>query len=573
MVITDLVFDPTPGVSRLLAAVWPGSYTAANQSTWKNFSGGTILLNDVDTMDSAWTIVLKGDNGPFRLAAGRTSGKSPTTVYFAKGRQAIWHCVGIPLNPWKKYATSVPLIAAHMVPWFSTVACKPTDPSVIFAGNETLHGSNNGSYVKPAFTKMKGLHVDMHQVVFDPTCNDIYVATDGGVYLSTDSGKTWNLRSNGLEGSQMYSLSVSQGPTPVLVATFQDEPSRTCSKPVSKMWPHLNTEEGGPIEISNDASFMYLAPMWATDNFQRFKADGSGALAFDKWLAYPTQMSTYKVDVWCLKVSPSDPKMLLGVFGDRTFQYPEYNKKCWVWYSSDGGDHWHLSLPVALPDFARVVAYAPSDASVCYAGTQYGFVARSTAGGIGGWNSPVKVHQHAGHISSLCVARKDPNLIFVGLASGTPSSGFDTSPEPGTRVYRSVDGGATWQNASGLGQIATTETAGQLPDTRVNALAADDNDPATLYAATDAGVFVTTNRGNTWKDMSDLWSPDAGPKYFSKDYYLPRVRVTALVLHVPSNTLFASTLGRGAYRYRLNGFTLPRVQLHIESSTLKVPRW
>ncbi len=60
------------------------------------------------------------------------------------------------------------------------------------------------------------------------------------------------------------------------------------------------------------------------------------------------------------------------------------------------------------------------------------------------------------------------------------------------RVYRSVDGGAHWLNVSS-----------NLPGAPANALAVDPNDANTVYVATDAGVFVTTQistctTGNCW---------------------------------------------------------------------------
>src|SRR6185503_1443702 len=54
-------------------------------------------------------------------------------------------------------------------------------------------------------------------------------------------------------------------------------------------------------------------------------------------------------------------------------------------------------------------------------------------------------------------------------------------------VFKSVDGGDTWQNASsGLGML------------NVRAIVLDPSSPGTLYALSGSGVFKSTNSAASW---------------------------------------------------------------------------
>jgi hypothetical protein len=90
-------------------------------------------------------------------------------------------------------------------------------------------------------------------------------------------------------------------------------------------------------------------------------------------------------------------------------------------------------------------------------------------------------------------------------------------------IYRSVDDGGTWQ--------AT------LPATAVHVIAADPVRPGHLYAATDRGVFRSTDRAATWL-------PEGLP---------PALSVTSLVFARDGRRLHAGSDGGGIYRRDLEG--------------------
>ncbi|HUK29907.1 MAG TPA: hypothetical protein VLV89_02265, partial [Candidatus Acidoferrum sp.] len=122
-------------------------------------------------------------------------------------------------------------------------------------------------------------------------------------------------------------------------------------------------------------------------------------------------------------------------------------------------------------------------------------------------------------------------------------------------IFKTVNGGTAWSDVSCHTSDCAAPLAADLPNTQVNDLVLDPDDPAraTLYAATDIGMYVTTNGGTSWTLFG---------------FGLPNVPVLSLALHEPSRTLLAATHGRSAWEYSLPNFGLtPSFELSSLSTT------
>ena len=102
----------------------------------------------------------------------------------------------------------------------------------------------------------------------------------------------------------------------------------------------------------------------------------------------------------------------------------------------------------------------------------------------------------------------------------------------GAHVYRSLDGGATWENIDGSG-------SGALPDIPAHCIVVDADDPGRLYLGTDLGVFVSLDGGRRW--------------LVEETGFGPAVTEWLAVWRDASGRkrLFAFTHGRGAWRVDL----------------------
>jgi len=96
-------------------------------------------------------------------------------------------------------------------------------------------------------------------------------------------------------------------------------------------------------------------------------------------------------------------------------------------------------------------------------------------------------------VTAIAVSPHDPETIWAGT-------------EP-SRIYRSRDGGGTWEHRSGLADLpsASEWSFPPRPETHhVRWIEPDPHDPGRLYVAIEAGAFVRTDdAGETWQDRPD----------------------------------------------------------------------
>lgn len=137
------------------------------------------------------------------------------------------------------------------------------------------------------------------------------------------------------------------------------------------------------------------------------------------------------------------------------------------------------------------VAGVPSQPRTFYMGVASGGLFRTTDGGES-WQPITDGKVPVGSMGAITVADSDPNVIWLG----TGSDGARSNVSTGRGVYRSTDGGETW-NFAGL------YNAGQIGALRVH-----PTDPNTAWVSatgdlfkrnTERGIFRTTDGGRTWR--------------------------------------------------------------------------
>ena len=193
-----------------------------------------------------------------------------------------------------------------------------------------------------------------------------------------------------------------------------------------------------------------------------------------------------------------------------------------LFVSGDNGASW-VSRTAGLPSGtdAAITALASdrSSASTLYAGTNVGLF-QSADGGMT-WSKLDVSPRFQFAVSTIAVDPLDSSRVFAaGIANPVC---FPLCLMPSFPVSaRSLDGGATW------------ETIDSLDGHLVTAFAATPNLPPIVFAATgDAGVFESTDGGDSWSAMNDGLT-------------VPTVTSLAIDATFSSN-LFAGT-SRGAFR-------------------------
>ena len=136
-----------------------------------------------------------------------------------------------------------------------------------------------------------------------------------------------------------------------------------------------------------------------------------------------------------------------------------------------------------------VVTHNPD---IMYVGTASGGLWKTTGGGTK-WE-PIFDNEVTASIGAVAIQQSNPSVIWVGTGEGNPRNSLNG----GYGVYKSLDGGRTWQSMG-------------LEKTRhIHRILIDPNNPNTVYVGAigspwgehpERGVFKTTDGGKTWKKI------------------------------------------------------------------------
>jgi hypothetical protein len=117
--------------------------------------------------------------------------------------------------------------------------------------------------------------------------------------------------------------------------------------------------------------------------------------------------------------------------------------------------------------------------------------------------------------------------VLVEDVNGQPR--YHPWPPDFGHVFRTTDAGATWTS---LG--AQDVASGGLPRVGVNLVKVDPNDPNTLYAGTEVGLYRSTDAGATWSRFGEGT--------------LPLVEVRDFCIAPASQRMTVATYGRGFWQ-------------------------
>ncbi len=171
-----------------------------------------------------------------------------------------------------------------------------------------------------------------------------------------------------------------------------------------------------------------------------------------------------------------------------------------IWKSDDYGRTWVPVFDGQPTQSIGALAVAPSDPNVIYAGSGEGLRRPDLAVGDGMYKSTDagKTWTHLGlrdgqQINGIAVDPRDPNRLFVAVV------GHPYGPNPERGLYRSTDGGASFQRV-----------LGNDSDTGAVAVEIDPNAPDTVYAA----LWLSRRPPWTTGDPLQIWK---GALYKSTD--------------------------------------------------------
>src|SRR4051794_4000226 len=139
------------------------------------------------------------------------------------------------------------------------------------------------------------------------------------------------------------------------------------------------------------------------------------------------------------------------------------------------------------------VTGVPSQPKTFYMGVASGGLFRTTDGGAN-WTPLADGKIPVGSMGSIAVADSDPKVIYVGTGSDSVRSNVST----GRGVYKTTDGGETWQflGLYNAGQIGAVRIHPGNPDIVWVAAMGD-----AFKKNEERGIFKTADGGKTWKKV------------------------------------------------------------------------
>ena len=211
-----------------------------------------------------------------------------------------------------------------------------------------------------------------------------------------------------------------------------------------------------------------------------------------------------------------------------------------IYKSVDGGETWTYA---GLGESERIgqIAIDPSNSNIVYVaalGTLWGDntergLFKTTDGGTT-WEKILYVNQRTG-CCDISLDPRDPNIIYAAMWEHRRLPWSFTSGGPGSGLYKSTDGGTTWDRI----------TTG-LPGEELGRIAVDVSpaNPDMVYALIEAkeegGLYKSKNQGATWSLVNDDAPVKERPFYFSCIVADP---VDTSIVYKPGFQLYASHNG------------------------------
>ena len=289
-------------------------------------------------------------------------------------------------------------------------------------------------------------------------------STGGGVWKTVDAGQNWGNVTDGQIGvGSMGAIDVSQSdPNTIYIGTGSDG-------------FRSNVSIGDGVYKSTDAG-----KTWAPVGLRDVGNIGG------------------------IRVHPSNPDVAFVAAIGNPFK-PNVDRG--VFRTNDGGKSWHKVLFVSDSTGAVDVEFQPGNPNVVFAamwrgerkpwtiisGAREGGIYRSTDGGDNWTKVTNGLPNELVGKANIAVSNANPNRIYVLIEA-----------KPGSGLYRSDDGGQSFQLASTFAQIITRPFY-------YTTITADPKNADVVYAGSE-GFFKSTDAGKTWQqfrtphgDNHDMW--------------------------------------------------------------------
>lgn len=223
----------------------------------------------------------------------------------------------------------------------------------------------------------------------------------------------------------------------------------------------------------------------------------------------------------CITIDPNNPDIIwLGTGENVGGRHVGYGDG--IYRSDDGGESWtnmglgeseHISRIVIHPDNSDVI-WVAAQGPLWSKGGERG-IFKSSDGGKS-WEQVLGDKEWVG-ATEIVIDPRNPNRLYAATWQRHRTIAAYMGGGPGTGLYRSGDGGESWEK---LTKGLPTSNMGKI------GLAISPQKPDILYAAIEldrrtGALYRSADRGSTWEKRSDTVSGATGPHYYQELYASP----------------------------------------------------
>jgi len=524
---TDVSVDPTnPDV--VYATTWefrrtPYSFNSGGKGSgvYKSKDGG-----------KTWKELTNGlPAKPFgRVALALAPSAPQNLLAIVEAKETALFISGDGGETWKQQASTLNVTSRPF--YFSTLVVDPKDPKRVYRPAYSFSYSNDGGYSFSDASYDGGwVHADHHALWINPNyTNQMYLGTDGGVYVSMDRGATWLFLHN-LPVGQFYHVALDNQKPYRIYGGLQDNGS----------WVVPSAAPGG-VGNANWMNIYFGDGFWTipdpTDQntaYAEYQGGNMGRIDLTTLKSVNIKpQQTAREDK--LRWNWNTP-IATGITEKKNL----YTGAQYLYKSTDQGRTWNRISPDLTTNDKKkqdqeqsgglsadntsaenhctifTITESPLDANMIWVGTDDGNLQVTRDGGKT-WTNCAKNYAAAGipaqtWVSSIEPSRYDKNVVYAT---------FDNHMYGDHKTYlaKSSDGGKTWMK---LDNEEFTGFAHKIREDLVN--------KDLLFLGTEMGLFATVDGGSSWFRM----------KNNIPEYSLVR----DIQIHPETHDLVLGTHGRG----------------------------
>lgn len=495
-ITNDVIINPLdPNILYTASSKVVDGNFASNYGLFKTTDGGTtwkkmsvpLPANIVDSTIGRTSLSLCADQPNVIFA-----GMSELVRSGAKTRLAGIYKTTNSGDNWEKL--SVPFDYMVSQGWYDNVIeVNPKNPDIVFAGGVKLIRTGDGGQTWERIPdQVQGgvLHVDQHAIRYNPINPDkVYIGDDGGVFRITQNGQLTEKVDYGLSITQFVGGAMHPTSDAYYLGGTQD--NGTMNSSTAPDFDRIMFGDGGFTQINPKNPAIQFTTDWG---LSLSKSNDFGHTWARALTGFPPNEGTMFYSPYAM--DPVSPDNLY--FGTSR-----------IFKTTNSGKNWLAMNNCMFPTgtgycyYVSAVSVSQWDNNYVLAGATGGMVGISSNGGTS-WNIVT-----SGLPQRYCASVRSfkPGEIFA------VHTGWNSD-----HVFVSTDYGNTWKSIQN-----------NLPDIPVNDIFARGD---TYIVGTDAGTFISTNKGANWEVLGDG---------------MHTVSVQQLLYNENTGTLRAVTHGRGMY--------------------------